>query len=116
MRWPSGSRARHWKSLAACATDPDGHLAPSPLVDVGWHAFLIHTREYAEFCRDVAGQFLHHVPDDPDTPSTPVSAATVRGRTLAAIRAAGFCRRPRVVAGGVGNVQSGQLLGVWRGR
>lgn len=84
------------KFLAACATDPDGQLAPSPLVDVGWHAFLVHTREYAEFCRDVAGQFIHHVPRGQDTPSTPVSAATVRGRTLAAIRTAGYAVDPEL--------------------
>lgn len=36
--------------LAACAADPGSRLSPSALVDVGWHTFLLHTREYIEFC------------------------------------------------------------------
>lgn len=47
--------------LAACAvtTSP---LSPSAAVDHGWHAFILHTREYAAFCNRVAGRFIHHVP------------------------------------------------------
>lgn len=34
---------------------------PSPLADVGWHVFLLHTRDYAAFC-DQLGGFIHHEP------------------------------------------------------
>jgi hypothetical protein len=34
----------------------------SPQVDEVWHAFILFTREYAEFCQDTFGMFLHHVP------------------------------------------------------
>lgn len=37
-------------------------LSPSPQVDVGWHAFVLHTRDYMEFCTRVAGRFIHHTP------------------------------------------------------
>lgn len=48
--------------LLACALNPGLRLAPSRRVDAGWHAFILHTREYAEFCDRVAGEFIHHVP------------------------------------------------------
>jgi hypothetical protein len=51
--------------LLACALYPEGHLAPSKAVDVGWHAFLLHTADYVEFCDRVAGRFIHHYPTGP---------------------------------------------------
>lgn len=37
-------------------------LGPGPLVDIGVHVFILDTRNYAEFCQRVGGEFLHHVP------------------------------------------------------
>lgn len=37
---------------------------PTRVEDLGWHAFLLFTREYAEFCHRTAGRFIHHAPDD----------------------------------------------------
>jgi hypothetical protein len=48
--------------LRLCALDPDGHYSPSPAVDIGWHVFILHTRDYARFCQEIAGGFIHHVP------------------------------------------------------
>ncbi len=31
-------------------------------VDVLWHAFILHTKDYAEFCDRFYGGFLHHSP------------------------------------------------------
>ncbi|GIL29043.1 glycine-rich domain-containing protein [Actinocatenispora comari] len=56
--------------LYACAHS-DRPLAPSLMVDIGWHTFILYTRDYARFCRKIAGRFLHHVPDD-EPPVTPV--------------------------------------------
>jgi hypothetical protein len=53
--------------LLACARNPDTPLAPSREVDHGWHAFILHTREYADFCARLAGHFIHHAPEDPST-------------------------------------------------
>jgi len=35
---------------------------PSQVVDDLWHEFILHTREYQEFCDKAFGQFLHHTP------------------------------------------------------
>ncbi|NUV72411.1 MULTISPECIES: hypothetical protein [unclassified Streptomyces] len=74
--------------LAAGAALPSTELSPSKAVDVGWHTFILHTVDYAEFCERVAGRFIHHVPT-PDTETGEESAAA-RQRTLDAITAAGF--------------------------
>jgi hypothetical protein len=77
--------------LGACALDHDAPLAPSELVDIGWHTFILHTREYVAFCERVAGEFLHHVPtgqDDPDAHGERAHATLVR--TVRAIERAGF--------------------------
>jgi hypothetical protein len=63
--------------LLACARNPDIPLAPSRMVDKGWHAFILHTREYADFCQAVAGRFIHHAPDDePDVDPIDTEART----------------------------------------
>lgn len=91
--------------LKACAVNPGVGLSPSPAVDIGWHTFILHTREYASFCEQVAGRFIHHAPTDGDacghskcvdtdcssrtagnsSPAAPPVAATV-----AAMRSAGL--------------------------
>lgn len=50
--------------LRLVADSPGQGFSPSPLVDIGWHAFILHTRDYAQFCERVAGRFIHHDPDD----------------------------------------------------
>ena len=50
--------------LALCAVEPEEKHSPSETVDVGWHTFLMYTREYADFSERVAGRFLHHEPTD----------------------------------------------------
>lgn len=35
---------------------------PSQAVDTAWHAFILSTRDYQDFCRRVLGRFLHHTP------------------------------------------------------
>ena len=77
--------------LAACARNTGSPLAPSDLVDIGWHTFVLHTRDYAAFCERIAGRFLHHVPTEDHDPAA--SGDTARGtvaRTVGAIEAAGF--------------------------
>jgi len=49
--------------LGTCATATQP-IGPSPLVDIGWHMFILHTAEYAAFCDRLAGRFIHHEPDD----------------------------------------------------
>lgn len=37
-------------------------LPPSLDIDEVWHAHILHTEEYAEFCQNVFGFYLHHHP------------------------------------------------------
>lgn len=81
--------------LATCAPNTNGRLVPSRLVDIGWHTFLLHTRDYAAFCDQVAGRFLHHVPTEPEDPTAhgePARAALAR--TVTAIEENGFVIDP----------------------
>jgi hypothetical protein len=46
----------------------DRRLVPSVQVDAAWHAFILHTRAYAQFCESAYGTYLHHDPTSPDEP------------------------------------------------
>ena len=88
--------------LATCAVAPEP-LGPSALVDIGWHTFMLHTRDYVEFCDRVAGRFLHHVPDDDgDRP-----AAVPVERALRAVRAAGYTVDEALWRGGTADCTEG---------
>ncbi|MGY6652848.1 glycine-rich domain-containing protein [Amycolatopsis sp. TRM77291] len=74
--------------LRACGENHRAPLGPSELVDIGWHTFILYTREYAEFCHRSAGHFIHHVPnDDGEGEGDPEKVMT---RTTEAIRSLGF--------------------------
>jgi len=73
--------------LGACA-DSSEQLAPSDTVDIGWHTFILYTRDYARFCERVAGRFLHHVPNDGKHIARDPERMT--DRTVDAIRQAGY--------------------------
>lgn len=50
--------------LALCSTTTQP-LAPTHALDQGWHAFILFTKDYAEFCKTYCGgRFIHHVPED----------------------------------------------------
>lgn len=38
-------------------------VAPSLVLDDGWHNFVLFTKEYARFCEGYVGEFIHHIPD-----------------------------------------------------
>ncbi|HSR47324.1 MAG TPA: hypothetical protein VLL77_04990 [Anaerolineales bacterium] len=40
----------------------------SPEVDDVWHALILFTRQYADFCQQAFGTFIHHVPRTSRTP------------------------------------------------
>jgi len=44
--------------LRVCALNPGRALRPSEAIDIGWHAFILNTADYADFCHRVAGRFL----------------------------------------------------------
>ena len=49
--------------FVACNRSPGQFVAmPSKVVDAMWHAFILHTRAYQEWCDLALGRFLHHTP------------------------------------------------------
>ncbi|MBO0132602.1 glycine-rich domain-containing protein [Agrobacterium burrii] len=63
--------------LALCAIYR-GPIGMRGQVDELWHSFLMFTEDYQRFCEEVAGEFIHHAPNDEDTPEA--------GRRIAALR------------------------------
>lgn len=44
------------------AVSTDSPVAPSRAVDAAWHHFILFTRDYARYCEDHLGRFVHHDP------------------------------------------------------
>lgn len=59
--------------LVLCSEHPETSLPITPMLDEFWHEFLLHTRDYMEFCGKLGSGFIHHVPN---TPSDSRAAAT----------------------------------------
>ncbi|MFJ4435584.1 glycine-rich domain-containing protein [Streptomyces sp. NPDC088923] len=63
-------------AFVAAMADTAAPMVPSDDVDHAFHAFILHTRDYADFCQSHVGRFVHHNP-------RPGSG----GRSLDAVRA-----------------------------
>ena len=50
--------------VLVASSNGSASYSPSEKVDIGWHTFLMYTREYAEFCQEIAGRMIHHAPSD----------------------------------------------------
>jgi len=74
------------KFTAAAGQSTGRHLRPSKLVDLGWHALILHTAMYRELCAAV-GRFVDHRPEGPETLRRD---ADTLDRTMDAIREAGY--------------------------
>lgn len=72
--------------LKACADDPALRVGMSEAVDHGWHAFLLHSQDYTEFCDRTFGGYLHHVPPRPGQSMTREEIEA----TLPALEATGY--------------------------
>lgn len=59
---------KRWLTL--CILHPENAYATGGAVDEMWHTFILFTKDYARFCQDIAGVFIHHSPelesDDPE--------------------------------------------------
>ncbi|MDS1268713.1 hypothetical protein RIF23_00220 [Lipingzhangella sp. LS1_29] len=73
--------------LVACGRTSEP-IGPSELVDRGWHAFILRTAEYRDFCARVLGSFVDHHPND--VRPTTVQRASMNARTLDAVYATGL--------------------------
>ncbi|MEV8623425.1 hypothetical protein [Streptomyces sp. NPDC051079] len=74
------------KFVATAASTRGAGLRPSKLVDLGWHALILHTSLYAKLCA-AQGRFVHHIPEGPATQRR--DDATIQA-TLTAMREAGY--------------------------
>lgn len=54
--------------LVICAMYPTTVVPMYGPVDRLWHHFITFTREYAAFCEQVAGRFIHHMPAERRAP------------------------------------------------
>jgi hypothetical protein len=70
-------------ATAATATVP---MVPSDDVDLGLHALILHTKDYASLCEEYAGRFLHHSPKPGGGARDPEKVAA----SAQAMKAAGF--------------------------
>jgi len=52
---------KRWFTL--CALHPEKTYATGGSVDEMWHTFILFTKDYARFCQDIAGVFIHHSPE-----------------------------------------------------
>jgi hypothetical protein len=66
------------------STGEGAAMAPSQLVDPGWHALILHTGWYANWCQEQFGYFLHH------QPNSKVRTRGLMVDVVGKIRAAGF--------------------------
>lgn len=74
------------KFVAACSRNRGVGLAPSRIVDEGWHALLLHTAMYADLCTSLGGGFVHHYPGYDPTNYDP----EILNRTRQSIAALGY--------------------------
>ena len=76
------------KFLAASGTGAGNGkaLRPSRIVDMGWHALILHTEIYFKVCGQW-GRYIHHRPEGPETLRR---VATTLDDTTDAIRVAGY--------------------------
>ncbi|TXS35176.1 hypothetical protein EAO75_45315 [Streptomyces sp. uw30] len=66
------------------STGEGATMAPSELVDPGWHTLILHTGWYADWCQRQFGYFLHH------QPNSKVRTRGLMTDVVAKIQAAGF--------------------------
>lgn len=56
---------------------------PSQVADDAWHAFILHTRYYQDFCSKAFGRFLHHTPAEAMSTQTLATEGIQRAWRLA---------------------------------
>lgn len=51
--------------LIMCAESDTHYWMFSPEIDNLWHTFILFTKEYEFYCKEILGKFIHHNPRDP---------------------------------------------------
>ena len=68
---------------ALAAIEPEGDHAVSQPVDPFWHAHILFSQDYVDFCDKAFGIYLHHVPLDTADSKAVANIRDVYERTLA---------------------------------
>lgn len=55
------------KFLVICAADRYNAYSPSRAVDLMWHQFMLHSKDYFTFCEMIGG-YIHHQPSETHEP------------------------------------------------
>ena len=55
------TQLQRWLTL--CIVYPEKQYIIGSKVDAMWHNFILFTKDYERFCKEVAGFFIHHLPD-----------------------------------------------------
>jgi hypothetical protein len=55
------------KFLDVCA-GAEKTVSPPTRVDGAWHCFILFTRDYAAYCQERFGRFIHHEPTESEDP------------------------------------------------
>jgi hypothetical protein len=66
---------------AVALLDPNNSHAISDTLDPFWHAHILFSRQYASFCEDVVGVYMHHIPLDHDATEQVNNVETLYGYT-----------------------------------
>ncbi len=51
-----------YRLFLMCVAAKGGPLTPSEDVDTMWHAHILHTQDYMQFCDAYFGHYMHHLP------------------------------------------------------
>ena len=70
------------KFIALCAPT-SSPLGLSKRIDQAWHMFILITRDYARFCAEYCGRYIHHEPSDPFGPGKDYPLERRKSRELA---------------------------------
>ena len=71
---------------ALAALNPKNMHAVSLAVDPYWHAHVLHTAQYARFCNEAVGYFMHHIPLNQSDPEMVQAVYKVYGYSLDVLR------------------------------
>jgi tRNA-dihydrouridine synthase B len=75
------------------AADPKHFISPPEPVDVAWHAFILHTRDYESYCRERYGRVILTSRPARRTPRPTGARTSGARRTAASTTRSGWCRR-----------------------
>lgn len=50
------------KQFLTMSASRHGQWSPPPQIDAAWHEFVLYTKDYDFFCKEMFGRYMHHIP------------------------------------------------------